>query len=266
MEKTSTFDFIYFICAFGLLAFGVFFLSALMVFKNFFPRQYHQFFKKKYAERDRLESPSNPSLFDLSLYFADRPLTDGETDRLTALFKQKYSALELGPFTAEIGRQIARASSRLNSNQINYATTLSARVQPAHNCAFTIEFPRIIPPNTTTATAMKSWIITCENDELKQFLKSDKFAGIILTLNALAPGAIQCVGNLFRVELHRTLIAEKDLDAFWTISKEAFVKYAQQVQLYLPEWRGYDWWNEVVPDADNQKKRRADNQPTACGD
>ena len=238
MEKTSTIEFLYYLFIVG-LSISSLFCSADWIFKNFFPRQYYNFFKK------------------------DSFLSDSEEDALDALLKQKYSALELGPFTAEMGRKTAvmptfstsdQDNQLIGSDRITLMTTLSARVQPAHNCAFTIEFPRIIPQNTTTATAMKSWNITCENDELKQFLKSDKFSGIILTLNALAPGAIQCVGNLFRVELHRTLIAEKDLDAFWTISKEAFVKYAQQVQLYLPEWRGYDWWNEVVPDQNHQNE------------
>ena len=58
------------------------------------------------------------------------------------------------------------------------------------------------------------------------------------------------MGDTFRVELNRTLTSEQDLDAFWRLAKKAFVKYAQQLQLYLPEWRDYDWWNEVEADAD----------------
>lgn len=238
MEDRSTLDFIYTLFIGGLSAFGLFFVSAMMVFKNFFPKQYYKFFNKEGF------------------------LSDREEDALDALLKQKYSALELGPFTAEMRRKTAVTPSfntsehddhLIGSDRITLMTTIVARVKPARNCAFTVDVPRAIslsPEGATREAALKSLRITCDNDELRQFLTSDEFLRIVFKLHSLAPGSIQCVGDTFRVELNRTLTSEQDLDAFWRLAKKAFIKYAQQLQLYLPEWRDYDWWNEVEADAD----------------
>ena len=66
MEDRSTLDFIYTLFIGGLSAFGLFFVSAMMVFKNFFPRQYYKFFNKEGF------------------------LSDREEDALDALLKQKF--------------------------------------------------------------------------------------------------------------------------------------------------------------------------------
>ena len=193
----------------------------------------------------------------------ERALTSSETFALKSLLKRKYSALHFGPFTAKVSRhQIAR----VGSIGASLSTCLVARVKPVQNVSFSMDFPKITSKFDTHDDYQQSLIVLTENDELKQFLKSREFTELIFKLNSLAPGSIQCARDVFRVEVRRTLQDELELDAFVKACRAVFVKYAQQVQLYLPEWRGYDWWNEVVPDANNQKKMHADNQPTACGD
>ena len=73
---------------------------------------------------------------------------------------------------------------------------------------------------------------------------SPEFIDALFKLNSFAPGSIQCVHDVFRVELNRTLKDETILDDFVESCRHAFQMCAQQWQLALPEWRGHDWWGE----------------------
>lgn len=173
----------------------------------------------------------------------ERALSSGETLALKALLQRKYSELHFGPFTAAISRHnVAREGARGAA----LSTCLVANVKPVRNFSFSMDFPKNTAKFESHDDYQQSLFVLTENDELKQFLKSREFTETIFKINALAPGSIQCVRDVFRVEVRRTLQDEAELDALVAASREAFVKYARQLQLALPEWRGHDWWENAT--------------------
>ena len=176
--------------------------------------------------------------------FVIEPLTDSEQEWLEWLLKNTYSAIPLGPFSAMIERKLAAKDGHRVAESMHYKTIFRVQITPVQNYSFTIDFRHRIRKDISRREFQKKLTVLCYNSELKPHLLSPEFIDAIFRLNSFAPGSIQCANDSFCIQLNRTLKDEAQLDAFVDACRAAFVKYAQQVQLYLPTWRGHDWWGE----------------------
>ena len=176
--------------------------------------------------------------------FVVETLTDTELEWLEWLLKNNYSAISMGPFSAKIERKLAAKDGHRVAESMHYKTIFHVQIRQVHNYSFTINFPHRIRKDISRRDFQKRLVVLCNNDEFRRLLLSPEFIDALFKLNSLAPGSIQCVHDVFRVELNRTLKDETILDDFVESCRHAFQMCAQQWQLILPEWRGHDWWGE----------------------
>ncbi len=198
------------------------------------------FFRRDRDEEDEHADPSYSWFDDLSS--ANR--LDAADERLL----DKFSALKLGPFDAKITRQIVAKPTYTVSNSMMFGTCFTAKILPVQKFSFEIDFPKKILRNTSPAAFEGAIGITCGNPELRALLKSREFLTHLRALNAIAPGAIRCIGDTFSVQLFTALGDEGSLISFFFECEKIFKRYAQFLQLNVREWRmnaaKYDWWSE----------------------
>ena len=134
------------------------------------------------------------SFFD---HFPDVPAPEPANN----VIGDKFSALKVGPFDAQICRQMVTQPSASTTGSFAVATIFSIKIIPVNSFAFQIDFPQqyfYARGPDSLAAFYESLSVNCAEPELLSLLQSDRFLAPLRALNALAAGSIaraQCLGR-----------------------------------------------------------------------
>ncbi|MBR2980376.1 MAG: hypothetical protein IKC51_10650 [Myxococcaceae bacterium] len=202
------------------------------------------FFGTSRRRRRRAEylDDSEPAPFRLVDDFPDVAPPEPAVD----IIGEKFTALKVGPFNAQIKREMTSGPDMARMGPI--ATSFTVHMLPVASFGFTIEFPQtnLYAEDGSGSFDQRLHIITCAEQELRSLILSGPVLMPLRALSGMGAGRVSASGNTFTVTIFRGFNDEAALDNLYAEAYSLFQKYAQLLQFNVRDWRAnaaqYDWW------------------------